>query len=261
MVSPLIREYSGYVPFNPVEYVWFDFASDPIPTVEESDEITRQLGAFAYSYSTPNQDWPLPFEKMSLLLSAMDKERRRTGVFVVTLMRNHDELVFQFWTDSDTAHGSILIRSTGSLKDDFRIAVSSNYARAIGQSVEECQKHGAEVFKVMYRRIMALVLLNKGSPSIAKPTENAAVNAKRRRKGKRPFFEWSTVEIKPRVQANEPAGGTHASPKPHMRRGHVRKLKSGRIVNVKSMIVNKHKMPEQGFIFHDYKVAHMEAVH
>jgi hypothetical protein len=46
-----------------------------------------------------------------------------------------------------------------------------------------------------------------------------------------------------------------------MRRGHVRKLKSGRIVNIKSMIVNKHKMPEQGFMFHDYKVASLGAVH
>jgi hypothetical protein len=104
---------------------------------------------------------------------------------------------------------------------------------------------------VAMRRILALAVMGDSNATVARCTTDAAVNAKRARKGKRPFFEWTTVEIKPSV-ATEPKGGTHASPKPHMRRGHIRRLKSGKIVTVKNMIVNRHKMPDEGFIFHDY---------
>jgi hypothetical protein len=45
-------------------------------------------------------------------------------------------------------------------------------------------------------------------------------NARRKAKGKRPLFTWTTVNLDAPRYINEPKGGTHASPRLHDRRGH-----------------------------------------
>jgi hypothetical protein len=83
-------------------------------------------------------------------------------------------------------------------------------------------------------------------------------NAQKIARGNRPKFEWVTSVIEPRTTA--PAlvlhrGGTHASPKPHERRAHFRRLKSGKSVLVRSTVINKDKMGDRGFVFHDYELS------
>ena len=83
-------------------------------------------------------------------------------------------------------------------------------------------------------------------------------NAQKIARGNRPKFEWVTNVIEPRTTA--PAlvlhrGGTHASPKPHERRAHFRRLKSGKSVLVRSTVINKDKMGDRGFVFHDYELS------
>jgi hypothetical protein len=263
-MSPLIREYAGYVPFSPVDYVWIDFASAPIPSREESERMTEGLRALPYGRTTPIKDWPLPFERMCLLIPTRVEgtDDKASAVMVTTLDRmDDDKIFFQLWTNADKDHGSIVVRAETVLDhDDTRIWVSPTYLKMVKESEEAAAKHGAEVFKVAWRRLMAMVCLGAPTGGVARCTADAAVNAKRLKKGKRPFFEWTTVEVKPRAAVSESAGGTHASPKPHIRRGHVRRYKSGKVVAIKSSIVNKHKMPEEGFIFHDY-VVESPAVH
>lgn len=260
-MSPLIREYAALVPFDPVQYVWIDFASAPMLSQAQSDVITERLRAFPYNFDTPNSEWPLPFEDMCLLLpfTYSPTLRKRDGVLVTTLQRKGEQLIFSMWSNADVhGHPSISIRSNKSLETDCRMTVTSTYAKAVGQTEEECQNEGIRYFKLTYRRVMAMVLLGLTEGiATARPTApKSFINAKRIKKGKRPFFEWTTVVVEPRavVPDPEPKGGTHASPKPHMRRGHVRRYKSGKVVTIKSMIVNKHKMPEEGFLFHDYRV-------
>jgi len=256
-MSPLIREYATYVPFSPVDYVWIDFASAPLLSREESERITEGLRVLPYGRTTPIRDWPLPFERMCLLLPVRgEKEDEKAPVVMVTTFdRMNDKIYFQFWTNADKDHGSIVVEAQDVLDyGETRVWVSDAYLKMVKKSEEEAAKHGSDIFKVAWRRLMAMVCLSHPPAGMARCTADAAVNAKRARKGKRPFFEWTTVEVKPRAAVSEPSGGTHASPKPHMRRGHVRRYKSGKVVAIKSMIVNKHKMPQEGFIFHDYVV-------
>ena len=256
-MSPLIREYAGYVPFSPVDYVWIDFASAPLLSREESERITEGLRVLPYGRTTPIRDWPLPFERMCLLLPVRTEKANEKApvVMVTTFDRMDDKIYFQFWTNADKDHGSIVFEAQDVLEyGETRVWVSPAYLKMVKRSEEDAAQHGADIFKVAWRRLMAMVCLNQPAAGMARCTADAAVNAKRIKKGKRPFFEWTTVEIKPRAAVSESAGGTHASPKPHLRRGHVRRYKSGKVVAIKSMIVNKHKMPEEGFIFHDYVV-------
>lgn len=258
-MSPLIREYAGYVPFNPIEYVWIDFASGPMPTDESAKALSEKLRAFPYGLkNTTVNDWPLPFEKTCLLLPVITRgATQRQGVMIVTLERANGRMIFQLWTNAEKDRGSILITTTNTFESEFVHArVSNRYADSMKKSLAECANHGRQVLTVALRRIVALALLGDSDAVAAKPAfiGSETLNRKRIKKGKRPFFEWTTIEVKP-ASPSVPQGGTHASPKPHMRRGHVRRLKSGKIVTIKSMIVNKHKMPEEGFVFHDYVMA------
>lgn len=253
-MSPFIREYAPLVPFDPVQYTWIDFASGPLATEEDARRLREKMGHLPFSSSTPHQDWPLPFEQMAILLPVrLQGEAYSQGAMTTTLERVGDELVFQLWTNADRDRGSVIVRSSGSLAEDSRIYVSPKFMKGVGKDENECAKRGTQSLMVALRRILALAVHGDPQATVARCTGDAVANAKRVRKGKRPFFEWTTVEIKPRSVVSAPSGGTHASPKPHMRRGHVRRLKSGKVVTIKSMIVNKHKMPEEGFVFHDYK--------
>lgn len=77
-------------------------------------------------------------------------------------------------------------------------------------------------------------------------------NKKRMAKGKKPLFDWHTVEIKPQVPARgEHQGGTHASPRPHWRRGHWRVKNMPKPVWIETTFI---KGSGEGQIFKDYVV-------
>ena len=256
-MNPLIREYAALVPFDPIQYVWVDFASGPMPTEESAKALSEKLRAYPYGIkNTLVDDWPLPFEKTCILLPVTTiGESSRKGVMVTTLERENGRLTFQMWTNADKNRASLRISTTETFESEgVEAFVSGSYMDMTKRDMTDCAKHGRQVLTVALRRIVALALLGDPYAVTSKPSYigSAFLNKKRIKKGKRPFFEWTTVAVKPRI-ASEPQGGTHASPKPHMRRGHIRRLKSGKIITIKSMLINKHKMPDEGFIFHDYK--------
>lgn len=81
----------------------------------------------------------------------------------------------------------------------------------------------------------------------------AALNKKRAKAGKFPVVEHKTLVIRLDAQrnANKDQGGTHASPRVHLRRGHVRKMESGRRVWVQACVVGS----KHGMVLKDYKIS------
>ena len=71
--------------------------------------------------------------------------------------------------------------------------------------------------------------------------------------GKLPIWEVKTLVLKTPVTrtVSEYQGGTHASPRQHIRRGHYRHYKSGKIAWVRDCIVGS---LEKGFVHKDYRV-------
>lgn len=70
---------------------------------------------------------------------------------------------------------------------------------------------------------------------------DVVLNARRRRMKKLPLYEVRALVIEAPVEKavkGVPLGGTHASPKEHLRRAHYRKLADGRMVKVRSTTVN-----------------------
>ena len=76
-------------------------------------------------------------------------------------------------------------------------------------------------------------------------------NRRKVAQGKLPAYDWTTVVVKRSAPKSEHQGGTHASPRQHDRRGHLRRLQSGKNVWVRPCKVGD---PSKGIVFHDYEV-------
>ncbi|QHS09159.1 hypothetical protein [Sinimarinibacterium sp. NLF-5-8] len=77
---------------------------------------------------------------------------------------------------------------------------------------------------------------------------------KRMAKGKAPLrFDWHTVVLGAQtpIKPKDAPGGTHASPRLHDRRAHLRRLPDGRLITVKACKVGK---AELGEVSKDYRV-------
>jgi len=76
-------------------------------------------------------------------------------------------------------------------------------------------------------------------------------NQRKIKEGKMPTYDWTTVVVEATKPKNEHQGGTHASPRLHDRRGHLRRLKTGKTCWIKA-----HKVGDitKGVVFHDYVI-------
>lgn len=79
------------------------------------------------------------------------------------------------------------------------------------------------------------------------------LNAKREARGKMPLFSFKTLALAvPNIRrTGVELGGSHASPRIHLRRGHIRQLGDGRSVWVQSCVVGS----KHGVIHKDYRLA------
>lgn len=96
-----------------------------------------------------------------------------------------------------------------------------------------------------------LSLLSRGCDAFIPEVRDTFTNKRKIAEGKTPTYDWRTVRIEPVKPRGEHKGGTHARPRQHDRRGHLRRLKSGKTCWVKSCKVGD---PTKGAVFHDYEV-------
>lgn len=79
------------------------------------------------------------------------------------------------------------------------------------------------------------------------------LNLQRKKKGKQPFFSYKILQLKESMMSSaKSASGTHASPRTHLRRGHIRRYKDNKTTWVRASIVNKDS--ERGKVDKDYAI-------
>ncbi len=89
---------------------------------------------------------------------------------------------------------------------------------------------------------------NVTTANIPAPT---ALNKKRIAKGKLPFVEYKILTVAHSHHPDISLGGHHASPRQHLRRGHIRRIAKNRTVWVHQCLVGD---PKKGTIVKDYRV-------
>lgn len=78
-----------------------------------------------------------------------------------------------------------------------------------------------------------------------------ALNRKRRKNGKLPFSEYRTLVVEESDEKGQNLGGSHSSPRFHLRRGHIRMLASGKAVWVRAHSVGD---PSRGTVRKNYQM-------
>jgi len=91
----------------------------------------------------------------------------------------------------------------------------------------------------------------KNAKSYKPVARNTFTNIRKAKQGKLPTYDWTTIYIEPTALRLESKGGTHAAPRLHDRRGHLRRLKNGKNVWVRSCKVG---LANLGSVFHDYAI-------
>jgi len=97
--------------------------------------------------------------------------------------------------------------------------------------------------------VQTCAVLNCSNVRTAEVAPTAKLNRSRMRTGKTPFFTYKvlTVETDPSPKAQGNAqGGAHASPRMHLRRGHLRRV-SERVVWVRPAMVGAHGLVEKDY--------------
>ncbi len=121
---------------------------------------------------------------------------------------------------------------------------------------EEIPKEIAKNFISLSRPMLGGIfqLINVMNCSNVILVDNVPSRFKQQRisKKKTPLFEYKTLHIHQNRTVNKhDGGGTHASPRVHLRRGHIRKLPTGDTTWVQSCVVGN---KEHGIVHKDYRV-------
>lgn len=93
--------------------------------------------------------------------------------------------------------------------------------------------------------------LSQGGEGYQPQVKQCYTSKRLQAKGKAPLYSWHTVKVEPPKPKQEHQGGTHASPRLHDRRGHLRRLKNGKTCWVKPCKVGD---ASKGAVFKDYEV-------
>lgn len=229
---------------DPTDFVWFDVRSSDSPGTEHETLqevlISRDLTKL-----------PMAFERMGFVFpvkrSPSDPGFIDDQFGVGALTRDDKELCALVAFIGPGTYGRVKWDGNA-----FEFGFNKKYFEN-GRTRDDAEAYAVRLMQTFM--LASIHLANHPRSSVGHKCKSigAALNARRIKKGKRPLYDWVTIDISaPTAAASTPKGGTHASPKPHERRGHMRTYKSGKQVFIKSMTINKHKIAEAGFVFHDY---------
>lgn len=221
-MTPLIREMASLHAF-PENYQWIDCS-------EQNDPGGFSIDQWAFYARS------LPFERTAFVYETPFKYSKMTVFIDKTSESDFSIFIKIFYNDG----------AFGNLPQlNFELNEWGVFVK--GEISEELSNNAANYMDVMSCLVKCI---NEKTLAFA-PNGDRAKNAKRIAKGKKPMYEWRTVEIKPPAPKSTSLGGTHASPRQHDRRGHWRQYKSGKRVWVRNAKVGK---ASNGTVFHDYKV-------
>lgn len=236
------------------EFTWIDLGVMDFTRFNTISEKFNN-GEVPVVFHTPTlpQDVPMPFEKIGLVI---DHTVKGAETFLcMTLHRDENDMqaVFRHSSGKElliTQKGEYSIKGGKDLWYDGTIL---DVLMKQPKYKDKTEQQIVESFIQIARRTYACMFLsfmNKKKPLPAYTATPNPANEKRIRKGKRPLFEWKVIDVTAQhAPSTGKTGRSHASPRRHVRRGHQRKLPSGRVVWVKQMWVGK---IEFGYIHHSY---------
>lgn len=257
-MNKIVAEVVSRLPIRPMEYIWFDMTEDGINN-QYSDWIDKNP---QIQMTDTVEEIPFPFEKIGIIVAlnmtgVTNNHFNDTVPFPMTMERNGNTLSIKTYYHGFPSHVNEMIYE-GTISG-FKVKIDPEYRKKFSMIPDFFDNKAYTNFTEIFWNNVALLayaIPNQGVVVNGYRPSDMVGNEKRRKNGKKQLFKWTTIELKHRPPAERiDLGGTHASPTPHERRGHQRRLKSGKVVYIKSMVINRHKIPTDGYIHHDYKVS------
>jgi len=216
--------------FDPAELQWFDISDvEPLGYINTEKLLTHRP----------------PFEKSLILWAGPTKTHLNYEMMMLVVGQKPEE-------------GIVIDLSKGT-KGNSVTYPPIVYFLNDGKIQYRSEKEGVEVNPKVAELMLSVVakwydVLDTGCRSYTAKVKQTFTNKRKMALGKLPKFDWKTVvvqtaSVQPTV--TEFKRVSHASPRLHDRRGHMRRLPNGRTVWVNPCKVGD---ASKGVIFHDYQV-------
>lgn len=243
------------------EFMWFDLG---VMTPERHAAVTTRFNeggipAVLHSELLP-ENIPMPFEQMGMVV-AYHGEPHKLPNLAVTFLRCDNELQVVFRRPdgkhlvlNHVGNNSLTKNAQGDLWCDgpwLEELLDSPKYKNDKKALENIVDLHTELARRVYAMLYIELVEKKLSLPVYQPTPNPS-NPKRVAKGKKPLFDWKVIDVTAThivPEGSAPTGRTHASPRRHVRRGHLRKYKSGKLIWIREMMVGR---IEFGYIHHSY---------
>lgn len=257
--------------FKQHDYTWFDIGEFRPPSFNDVSyaESRAHLPELFRTDQLP-EDLPMPFERVGIVCTAPGKSKGSALITVTVEKAENDTCTLGVVRLVKGALCQLLHDGNRSKKGELDFSYDAydpmwsetvlGVQRSINPSLtindltlemhDAHARYAAHLVRALYWEMMHKLVDRKESIKAVRPIPNPT-NAKRVAKGKKPLFEWKVIEVSGVQQPppTEPTGRTHASPRLHKRRGHVRRYKNGKVLWIKEMMVGK---IEFGYIHHSY---------
>jgi hypothetical protein len=247
-------------PFDVNSYVWFDVDAF------DGGQTEREVAARAAEHHLPEpmhdawlpKDLLMPFEKFAVVRRTrigavlVTTYERKENVLIMTPRASRASEICRFEHHGDRPPPNLLFEMDPALKARIlsRAAASPNGGHI--KTEEDLTKDFVNGARFLYWAVLLNLIVDKNMTMAYEPKAHPT-NEKRIRKGKKPIFEWKVIDVTAKhvvPESSAPTGRSHASPRRHIRRGHQRRLKSGKVVWINQMWVGR---IEFGYIHHSYE--------
>lgn len=232
MTTQLVRETMKMVAdsgLDPIEMHWFDATGCFQDQTEESQQ--------------PLHNCRPPFEKCMVCWEGKSRNHQRMRMWLLV-------------AGNDPQEGILLAASRQPANQPPISSPVMIYMIDDGQIRYGPVDEGVSMDKIEAEMILGFVSawyesMSQRTEAYVPTVAPTFTNKRKIAQGKMPAYDWTTVVIQATATKAEHKGGTHASPRQHDRRGHLRRLRSG-----KNVWVKPHKVgdPNIGIIFHDYQI-------
>jgi len=233
MTSPFLRETMSLITeanIDPVEFQWFDISKLNRKELVETHWL---------------KEYRPPFEKCMVVRRGPTKNHSSYDLFMMTVGDDPEEgIVISMWKGPTGTKPRALPSLVYIVQDD---------AIKYGPIDSEIEMKHEEATTILGLVCAWFQTMSQGTEAHRPHVKQTFTNLRKIKEGKSPTYDWTTVLIGPKAAKSESLGGTHASPRLHDRRGHLRRLQTGKNVWVRPCKVGN---AELGTVFHDYEVAH-----
>lgn len=138
-------------------------------------------------------------------------------------------------------------------QNHWGLIMISGFSRSGGAFMQREDKQLLQFGKYAIRSLKAFIsAINCTNIIQREHKQPAALQKARQKRGKKPLFSYWTLELSGRGEGGQILGGTHASPRVHLRRGHPRQYAPGKWTWVQACAVGNIKA---GVVHKDYAFA------